>query len=56
MRRVHQMNTSSVRLSAFDIVVTQLEEAMGQSLHDLVDNLGPKSLHCTVTRTQGILP
>ena len=35
-----KMNTSSVRLSAFDIVVAQLEEeAMGQSLHDLVDDL-----------------
>lgn len=34
-----RMNTSSVRLSAFDIVVAQLEEATGQSLHDLVDDL-----------------
>lgn len=34
-----KMNTSSVRLSAFDIVVAQLEEATGQSLHELVDDL-----------------
>lgn len=34
-----KMNTSSVRLSAFDIVVAQLEEVTGQSLHDLVDDL-----------------
>jgi hypothetical protein len=34
-----KMNTSSVRLSAFDIVVAQLEEATGQSLHDLVASL-----------------
>lgn len=42
-----KMNTSSVRLSAFDIVVAQLEEAKGQSLHDLVDDLRAQvpSLH-----------
>lgn len=42
-----KMNTSSVRLSPFDIVVAQLEEAIGQSLHDLVDNLRAEvpSLH-----------
>lgn len=34
-----KMNTSSVRLSAYDIVVAQLEEATGQSLHDLVEDL-----------------
>lgn len=34
-----KMNTSSIRLSAFDIVVAQLEEATGHSLHDLVDDL-----------------
>jgi hypothetical protein len=34
-----KMNTSGVRLSVFDIVVAQLEEAMGCSLHDLVDDL-----------------
>ncbi|MGP5718186.1 GmrSD restriction endonuclease domain-containing protein [Glutamicibacter arilaitensis] len=34
-----KMNTSSVRLSAYDIVVAQLEEATGQSLHDLVQDL-----------------
>ena len=30
-----RMNTSSVRLSAFDIVVAQFEAAQGESLHDL---------------------
>ena len=30
-----RMNTTSVRLSAFDIVVAQFEAATGQSLHDL---------------------
>ncbi|WP_426976356.1 GmrSD restriction endonuclease domain-containing protein [Pseudarthrobacter sp. O4] len=42
-----KMNTSSVRLSAFDIVVAQLEEAVGQSLHELVDDLRAQvpSLH-----------
>ena len=34
-----RMNTSSVALSAFDIVVAQVEEATGQSLHDLVSEL-----------------
>lgn len=34
-----KMNTSSVRLSAFDIVVAQFEEAKGESLHDLVDGV-----------------
>lgn len=34
-----KMNTSSVRLSAYDIVVAQLEEATGQSLHDLVEGM-----------------
>ena len=34
-----KMNTSSVRLTAFDIVVAQLESATGQSLHDLVASL-----------------
>ncbi|WP_159803045.1 DUF262 domain-containing protein [Arthrobacter zhaoguopingii] len=34
-----KMNTSSVRLSAFDIVVAQLEEATGSSLHELVEDL-----------------
>lgn len=34
-----RMNTSSVRLSAFDIVVAQLEAATGQSLHDLEGSL-----------------
>lgn len=34
-----KMNTSAVSLSAFDIVVAQVEEAAGQSLHDLVATL-----------------
>jgi hypothetical protein len=34
-----KMNTSSVRLTSFDIVVAQLEEATGQSLHELVEEL-----------------
>ena len=34
-----KMNTTSVRLSAFDIVVAQLETATGQSLHDLEGSL-----------------
>lgn len=34
-----KMNTTSVRLSAFDIVVAQLEAAMEQSLHDLEASL-----------------
>lgn len=34
-----KMNTSSVALSAFDIVVAQVEAATGQPLHDLVSEL-----------------
>ncbi|MCY4576379.1 MAG: DUF262 domain-containing protein [Chloroflexi bacterium] len=34
-----QMNTTSVRLSAFDIVVAQLEAATGRSLHELEGSL-----------------
>lgn len=34
-----KMNTSSVRLSAFDIVVAQMEGSTGQSLHDLEGSL-----------------
>lgn len=34
-----KMNTTSVPLTAFDIVVAQLEAATGQPLHDLVDTL-----------------
>jgi hypothetical protein len=34
-----KMNTRIVRLSAFDIVVAQVEEAAGSSLHDLVSSL-----------------
>jgi hypothetical protein len=38
-----KMNTSAVTLSAFDIVVAQVEEAAGQSLHDLVATLHPRA-------------
>ena len=34
-----KLNTSSVKLTPFDIVVAQLEEARGASLHELVDEL-----------------
>ncbi|MFH5227863.1 GmrSD restriction endonuclease domain-containing protein, partial [Antrihabitans spumae] len=34
-----KMNTSSVRLTAFDIIVAQLEAATDNSLHDLIDDL-----------------
>ena len=35
-----KMNTSSVPLTSFDIVVAQIEAASGTSLHDLVETLG----------------
>jgi hypothetical protein len=35
-----KMNTSSVRLSTYDIVVALVEEETGKSLHDHVDQLG----------------
>ncbi len=34
-----KMNTSYVRLTAFDIIVAQFEETTGESLHDLVTEL-----------------
>lgn len=34
-----KLNTSSVRLTSFDIVVAQFEETTGRSLHDLVEEL-----------------
>jgi len=34
-----KLNTTLVRLTAFDIIVAQLEAATGQSLHDLVSTL-----------------
>jgi len=34
-----KMNTSSVKLTAFDIIVARFEERTGQSLHQLVDDL-----------------
>jgi hypothetical protein len=34
-----KMNTSFARLTAFDIIVAQFEEATGESLHDLVNQL-----------------
>lgn len=38
-----QMNTSASPLSAYDIVVAQVEAAAGMSLHELVDELKQKS-------------
>ena len=37
-----EMNRSAVQLSAFDIIVAQVEEAMGESLHSLVSKLKSK--------------
>lgn len=34
-----KMNTSFARLTAFDVIVAQFEEATGESLHDLVNQL-----------------
>lgn len=34
-----KMNTSASPLKDFDIVVAQIEESMGQSLHDMIDEL-----------------
>jgi len=34
-----KMNTRMVRLTTFDIIVAQIEEAAGESLHDLVNSL-----------------
>ncbi len=49
-----KMNTSSVRLSAFDIVVAQLEEATGESLHDLVDGLRNRVPNAHAYRDPGV--
>ncbi len=38
-----KMNTSAVPLSAFDIVVAQVEDATGRSLHELVGSLRAKA-------------
>ena len=46
-----KMNTTSVQLSTFDIVVAQMEADTGESLHDLVD-----SLHSEVPTTERYLP
>jgi hypothetical protein len=43
-----------VRLSAFDIVVAQLEEVTGQSLHDLVDSLQARVPNAEHYRDLGI--
>ena len=43
-----KLNTTLVRLTAFDIIVAQLEAALGESLHDLVASLKsrvPKIAH-----------
>ncbi|MBX3048211.1 MAG: DUF262 domain-containing protein [Anaerolineales bacterium] len=34
-----KMNTRTVRLTTFDIIVAQVEDAVGESLHDLVESL-----------------
>lgn len=34
-----KLNTSSVKLTRFDIVVAEVEEATGQSLHDIINKL-----------------
>ncbi|MEO0127485.1 MAG: DUF262 domain-containing protein [candidate division WOR-3 bacterium] len=34
-----KLNTTLVKLKAFDIIVAQIEEAAGESLHDLVESL-----------------
>ncbi len=34
-----KLNTSSVKLTAFDVVVAQLEDRVGQSLHDMVEEV-----------------
>lgn len=34
-----KMNTSSIKLSTFDIVVAQVEEATGESLHDIIQKI-----------------
>ncbi len=35
-----KMNTNSVKLTSYDVIVAQLEAVAGQSLHDLVESLG----------------
>ncbi len=37
-----KLNTSSVKLTAYDIVVALVEDASGESLHELVDSLSEK--------------
>lgn len=34
-----KMNTRTIRLTTFDIIVAQTEESTGESLHDLVEGL-----------------
>ena len=48
-----KLNTSSVPLTAFDIVVAQLESATGQPLHDLVETLGTSAPHAHNYRDVG---
>ena len=40
-----KMNTRMVRLTTFDIIVAQIEEAAGESLHDLVKGLTSRVPH-----------
>ena len=46
-----KLNTSAVRLSAFDIIVAQFEDKTGQSLHDLEE-----SLRASVPDAESYLP
>jgi len=48
-----KMNTSAVRLTAFDIVVAQLEETTGESMHDLIDELRQRVPHAEDYRDLG---
>jgi hypothetical protein len=48
-----KMNTSAVRLTAFDIVVAQLEETSGESLHDLIEDLRKKIPNAEAYRDLG---
>jgi len=46
-----KMNTSYVRLSPFDIIVAQLEEAAGESLHDMLAGLNSRIPHAEVYKS-----
>ena len=48
-----KMNTSAVQLTAFDIIVAQLEETSEQSMHDLIDELRRQVPHAESYRDLG---